>query len=73
MSVLTSSSDDSGINRCNKAVIEDQARTDAGSDLALNLCGSNTASCAEKKQDLNPAALTDELSLSPISRFILLQ
>jgi hypothetical protein len=73
MSVLTSSSDESGINRCNKAAIEEQARMEAGGDLALNLCGSRASASAEKKQDVNPDALTDELSLSPISRFILLQ
>ena len=72
MSVLSSSSDEASINPCKQAV-EKLACSETRSEVVVNAPCKHAYAAPAKKDDADIIAEADnELSLSPISRFILL-
>jgi hypothetical protein len=73
MSVLTASREDTGITKVHRTVCSEASCTDARNDYALNTsCKKSVVARKDNKTVLVPVD-DNELSLSPISRFILLQ
>ena len=73
MSVLTASREDTGITKINRPVCSEASCPDARNDYALNTSCKKTV-VAQKDNETGLVPVDDnELSLSPISRFILLQ
>ena len=76
MSVLTSLREDSGINKANQSFNEEQTFTckHTRNDFANNISCKQAPVVPDKKADTHIQPVADnEVSLSPISRFILLQ
>ena len=72
MSVLSSSSDEASINPCKQAAAK-QACSETRSEFAVSVPCKHAFAAPAKKDDADIIAEADnELSLSPISRFILL-
>jgi hypothetical protein len=73
MSLLTASREDSGITKVNLPACSEASCPDEKNDYALNTCCKKTV-VAQKVDEPSLVPVDDnELSLSPISRFILLQ
>ena len=73
MSVLTASREDTGITKVHRTSCSEASCEDARNDYALNTPCKKTV-VAKKDHETGLAPVDDnELSLSPISRFILLQ
>ena len=73
MSVLTASREDSGIIKVNRPVCSEASCPDERNDYALNTsCKKPVVARKDDETSLVPVD-DNELSLSPISRFILLQ
>jgi hypothetical protein len=75
MSVLTSSSKDCSINRANSSASDNDACMDTKDDYTLNItCKSKVVGKGISYNDARDLSLADnEISLSPVSRFILVQ
>ena len=72
MSVLTASREDNCATKINGPVASEASCPDARNDYAINITCKKTV--VAQKDEINVVPVDDnELSLSPISRFILLQ
>jgi hypothetical protein len=74
MGVLTSSKEDTGLNKANQCLNDDHICLPGGNEYAVNISCKQTMVVQEKKVSAYTTRDEDnEISLSPISRFILLQ
>lgn len=74
MSVLTSSKEDTSIGKINQSINNESACLNTRNDYANNISCKQASATTVKKDVSNIIPAQDnEISLSPISRFILLQ